>query len=176
MIGIKTLQLGIEVGGEDPFLRGQLQRVGQRIVPLAQELLPVDNTAVRSIGRHRLKTVFQIIAKRAQQCFISLRMQPPYTVVLVSFFDQAQPALARPGIKEQNPDIHPLVANEIGSVAVDAVGAGAFSRRWSGTERFDRVLIHGSHPVWKRLAIASLGLQDQVRHTAAPLVQLFQQP
>src|SRR5260370_23230101 len=63
-----------------------------------------------------------------------------------------------------------------GRVAGDGVGEAASSRRWSGTERFDRVLIHGSHPVWKRLAVSSLNLQNQVRHATAPVMQLFQQP
>src|SRR2546426_1018549 len=47
VIGVEALQFGIEVGGKDPFLRGKLQGIGQRIVPLAQELLPGMVTAVR---------------------------------------------------------------------------------------------------------------------------------
>src|SRR5882762_5457847 len=78
--------------GKDAFLRGQLQCIGQSIVPLAEELLPVAAAAVRTVGSLGLKTVFQVIAERAQQCFIGLGMQPPDAVVLVLFFDQAQTA------------------------------------------------------------------------------------
>ena len=147
---------------------------GQSIVPLAEELLPVAAAAVRTVGSLGLKTVFQVIAERAQQCFIGLGMQPPDAVVLVLFFDQAQPAFAGLGSEDRDADVHPLVANEIRGVTEDAVGARSFSRRGSGTQRFDGLFIHGSHPVRKRLAIRSLGLQNQVRHAVAA-VQLFGQ-
>jgi len=174
VVGVEALKFGIEVRGKDAFLRGQLQCIGQSIVPLAEELLSVAAAAVRTVGSLGLKTVFQVIAERAQQCFIGLGMQPPDAVVLVLFFDQAQTAFAGLGIEDQDADVHPLVANEIRGVTEDAVGARSFSRRGSGTQRFDGLFIHGSHPVRKRLAIRSLGLQNQVRHAVAA-VQLFGQ-
>jgi len=117
VVGVEALKFGIEVRRKDAFLRGQLQCIRKRIVPLAEEPLPVASAALRTIGgfrfRFRFKTVFQVIAKRAQQCFIGPGMEPPDAVVLVLFFDQAQPAFAGLGIEDQDAEVHPLVANKI---------------------------------------------------------------
>jgi hypothetical protein len=146
VVGVQALQFGVEVRGKDAFLRGQLQRVGQRIVPLAQHFLPVGAAAVRAVGRHRLKAVFQVISQRAQQGFVGLGMQAPDAVEFLLFFDQAQPAFAGAGIKEQDPDVHPLVADEIRRVSQDAVGAGFFPRQFARAPGFDGAFIHDSHP------------------------------
>jgi len=108
-------------------LRGKLQGVGQSVVPLAEELLPVA-AAIRTVGGCPLKTVFQVIAERAQQHFIGLRMEPPDAVILVLFFDQAQPAFSGLGIEGQDTNVQPLVSNKVRGIAEDAVGAGSFSR------------------------------------------------
>jgi hypothetical protein len=121
-----------------------------------------------------LKAVFEVIAERAEQRFIGLGMEPPDAVVFILFFNQAQPAFAGAGIEEQDTDIHPLVTNKIRGVAEDAVSAGSFTRRCPGAPRFDSIFIHDSHPGRKRLAIASLSLQNQVRHVVAA-VQLFEE-
>jgi len=176
VVGVEVLQFGVEVCREDALLRGKLQRIGQGVVPLAKEPLPVGGSAIRTVNGHRPKAVFEIIAERAQQSLVSLRMEPPDAVVLVLFFDQSQAALAGAGIEEQHADVHPFVANKIWRVAKDAVSAGFFPGRYSGARRFNRVFIHDSHPVWKWPAIASLGLQNQVRHALSPAVQLFQEP
>jgi hypothetical protein len=128
-------------------LRGKLQGVGQSIVPLAEELLPVGAAALRTVGGFRLKAVFEVIAERAEQRFIGLGMEPPDAVVFILFFNQAQPAFAGAGIEEQDTDIHPLVTNKIRGVAEDAVSAGSFTRRCPGAPRFDSIFIHDSHPV-----------------------------
>jgi hypothetical protein len=87
MVGIKAFEFCVEVVGKDPFLRGKLQRIGQRIVPLGEELLPVAAAAIRTVGGLRLKTVFQVIAERAQQGLIGLGMETPHAVVFVLFFE-----------------------------------------------------------------------------------------
>ena len=86
-VAVEALQFSVEVHGKDTFLRGKLQGVGQSVVPLAEELLPVVAAAIRTVGGCRLKTVFQVIAERAQQHFIGLRMEPPDAVVLVLFLN-----------------------------------------------------------------------------------------
>ena len=68
-VAVEALQFSVEVHGKDTFLRGKLQGVGQSVVPLAEELLPVVAAAIRTVGGCRLKTVFQVIAERAQQHF-----------------------------------------------------------------------------------------------------------
>jgi len=107
VVGVEALKFGIEVRRKDAFLRGQLQCIRKRIVPLAEEPLPVASAALRTIGgfrfRFRFKTVFQVIAKRAQQCFIGPGMEPPDAVVLVLFFDQAQRRSPVLGSKTRTP-------------------------------------------------------------------------
>ena len=64
-VAVEALQFSVEVHGKDTFLRGKLRGVGQSVVPLAEELLPVVAAAIRTVGGCRLKTVFQVIAERA---------------------------------------------------------------------------------------------------------------
>jgi len=46
VVGVEALKFGIEVCRKDAFLRGKLQCIGQSIVPLAEELLPVAAAAL----------------------------------------------------------------------------------------------------------------------------------
>ncbi len=57
VVGIKPLQLGVEVRGMHSFLRGQLQRIGERFIPLAEELQPAGAAAIRTLGSCGLKTI-----------------------------------------------------------------------------------------------------------------------
>jgi hypothetical protein len=148
MVGIKAFEFCVEFRGKDAFLRGKLQRIGQRIVPLGEELLPVAAAALGTVGgcRFRLKPVFQVIAERPQQGLVGLGMETPHAVVFFLFFDQAQAALAGPGIEKQHADIHPLVADKVWRVSQDAIGAGPFSRRYSGVQSSGRSFSHGARP------------------------------
>src|SRR5258706_297114 len=46
VVGVEALKFGIEVCRKDAFLRGKLQCIGQSIVPLAEELVPVAAAAL----------------------------------------------------------------------------------------------------------------------------------
>jgi len=80
------------------------------------------------------------------------------------------------GFKEQDANVQPFVANQIRPCN------GARGKRQSrsagdfpvppGAAEFS-FMTH--NPIRKRLAIASFGLQNQVRHALAPAVQLFEQ-
>ena len=56
-------------------------------------------------------------------------MQAPDTIEFGVFLDHAQAAFAGVGVVEEDPDVDPLVAEEIGHVAQDAVNEGASARR-----------------------------------------------
>src|SRR5258708_12738049 len=82
-------------------------------------------------------------------------MKPRDAVVLLLFLDQAKPAFAGRGVKEQDANVQPFVANQIRRVTEHAVSAVSFSWRFSGTPGCGRVFIHDSHPIPNPLPIPS---------------------
>jgi hypothetical protein len=93
-----------------------------------------------------LKAVLQVVAKTPQQSFVGLRMEPPDAVVLFLLFNQAQTAFAGFGSKNQNANVHPLIANKVRRVAQHTVGKGAFSRKCMVLLSLGRGFAHGSLP------------------------------
>jgi hypothetical protein len=98
MVRVEPLHLSVQIVGQDTFLRCDLQRVGEGFLPLAQDPLPGNfgcDDAVAGFGANPgIQAIFEIIAERAKQRFIRPGMQPPYAVIFVLVFDQAQATLA----------------------------------------------------------------------------------
>src|SRR2546430_543923 len=127
MIAVQALQFGVEVLRQRALLRGELQSIGKRVVPLGKQSLPI--VAAPSLPNYRLKAVLQVVAQPQQQGFVSLRMQPVHTVQLLLVFDQSQPPFPRLRSKKQDTDVDPFVPHQIRRIAQDAVGKDALVRR-----------------------------------------------
>ncbi len=123
---------------------GELQCVGECIVPLGQHGQPI--AAIPGVSIHGLKAVLKVVAETPQQSFVGLRMEPSDAVVLFLFLNQAQTAFARFGSKNQNANVHPLIANKVRRVAEHAVGKRAYSRRCIVRFSLGRGFAHGSLP------------------------------
>jgi hypothetical protein len=63
MVGIESLEFGIEIAGERAFLRRKLNGVRKGVIPFDKQLLPPEACAVAS--SRGLKAAFEIVAQPA---------------------------------------------------------------------------------------------------------------
>jgi hypothetical protein len=113
VVAVQPIQFVVEIFGQQPFLRAELEGIGKILLQLFQ--------VGRNFAIGPAQTGVEFNRQRAQQVFVGVWMQPPDPRDFARLFNQAQGVARAACFLQQHADVDPLVAHQIRRVAQDAV-------------------------------------------------------